>query len=394
VTETLLQTKLYIPPLRPNTVRRPRLIDRLNRGLQDDCKLTLISAPAGFGKTTLITEWRMRIPDAGDPHSICQNPNFGWLSLDEGDNDPLQFLSYLLAALRMIIPGVGETALDLLRSPQPPSMAAVLTPVVNEITTLSAEGALSHCCYMLVIDDYHSINAQEIHNILEFLLDHLPPALHLAICSRADLPWSLSRLRVGDQITEIRSANLRFTLAETAEFLNRVMRLNLSNAEIQALEERTEGWIAGLQLAALSMQGLDEQERRDFVAAFAGSNRYIVDYLVDEVLARRPSGTEAFLLKSSILDRMNGSLCDAVLDREEREVAGESRGGRFSFPGQYSQAILEQLEQVNLFIIPLLEICCGYGWINLILVLHLNCTAGPAAGFGKKGTGMKRSSMP
>jgi LuxR family maltose regulon positive regulatory protein len=353
VSDTLLQTKLYIPPLRPNTVPRPRLVDRLNRGLQEDCKLTLISAPAGFGKTTLITEWRMCIPDAEDPQSICRNPDFGWLSLDEGDNDPVQFLSYLLAALRTIIPGVGETTLDLLRSPQPPSMAAVLTPVVNEIATMSEEGALPHCCYMLVIDDYHIIDAQEVHDILEFLLDHLPPALHLAICSRADLPWSLSRLRVSDQITEIRSTDLRFTLAETAEFLNQIMGLDLSTNEIHALEERTEGWIAGLQLAALSMQGLDQQERRDFISAFAGSNRYIVDYLVDEVLARRPAGTETFLLKSSILDRMNGSLCDAVLGRGETEVAGESGEVRSSFPGQYSQVILEQLEQVNLFIIPL-----------------------------------------
>ncbi len=349
VSESLLQTKLYVPPLRPNIVLRPRLIERLNRGLYDDCKLTLISAPAGFGKTTLITEWRMRIPDAEDPQSICQNPKFGWLSLDEGDNDPNQFLSYLLSALQKIIPGVGENAMALLRAPQPPSTKAVLTPVVNDIANMAEEGALTFCCYMLVIDDYHVINAQAVHDILYFLLDHLPPPLHLAICSRADLPWSLSRLRAGSQINEFRSADLRFTLQETAAFLNRIMGLNLSHADLKALEERTEGWIAGLQLVALSMQGLGDQERRDFVLDFAGSNRYVVDYLVDEVLARRPVGTEAFLLQTSILERMNGSLCDAVLGIGE----GESAPGSES--NQHSQRILEQLEQANLFIIPLDE---------------------------------------
>jgi LuxR family maltose regulon positive regulatory protein len=347
VSETLLQTKLYIPPLRPNIVPRPRLIGRLNRGFQEDCKLTLISAPAGFGKTTLITEWRMRIPDADDPHLICQNPRFGWLSLSEDDNDPVQFLSYLLLALQKIIPGVGETVLDSLRSPQPLSMKAMLTPVVNEIATMSDEGILTHCCYMLVVDDYHVITEQAIHDILEFLLDHLPPPLHLTICSRADLPWSLSRLRAGSQINELRSADLRFSLGETSDFLNQVMALNLSTTDLTALHNRTEGWIAGLQLAALSIQGLSEQSRRDFVSAFAGSNRYIVDYLVDEVLARRPEGTEAFLLKTSILKRMNGSLCDAVLRDGDGEVAAGSEAN------QHSQAILEQLEQANLFIIPL-----------------------------------------
>jgi LuxR family maltose regulon positive regulatory protein len=343
---TLLQTKLYMPPLRSDLVSRPRLIERLNQGLEENCKLTLISAPAGFGKTTLITEWRYRIPDSVDPESICQNPEFGWLSLDEGDNDLVRFLRYLLAALQRIIPGIGETALASLNSPQPPSMEAVLTPVVNEIAAMSDQGALRNCCYMLVLDDYHVIEAQAVHDSLQFFLDHLPHPLHLAICGRADIPWSLSRLRASDQITEFRSADLRFNLEETAEFLNRIMDLNLADVDLVALEERTEGWIAGLQLAALSMQGLDDQGRRNFVSDFAGSSRYIVDYLVDEVLARRPKGTKDFLLQTSILDRMSGPLCDAVLGIEVEE-------GRSPTPGPRSQSILEQLEQANLFLIPL-----------------------------------------
>ncbi len=339
---SLLQTKLYIPSKRPNLVPRPRLIKRLNQGLQKDNKLTLISAPAGFGKTTLITEWRYQIPGSNDAESVCQNPKFGWLSLDEGDNNPVQFLNYLLAALQRIIPDIGETALTLLNSPQPPPMEAVLTPIVNEIATLSDQGALRNCCYMLVLDDYHLIQAQAVHDSLQFFLDHLPQPLHLAICGRADLPWSLSRLRAGGQITELRISDLRFTKKESTEFLNQVMGLNLSVADLATLGDRTEGWIAGLQLAALSMQGLDDQGRRKFVSDFAGSSRYIVDYLVDEVLAQRPKGTKGFLLQTSILDRLSGSLCDAVLGASPRDT-----------PILQSQAILEQLEQVNLFLVPL-----------------------------------------
>ena len=363
MSETLLQTKLYIPPLRPNLVSRPRLIERLNRGLEEDNKLTLISAPAGFGKTTLITEWRYRIPDSSDSKSVYQNPKFGWLSLDEGDNDLVQFLSYLLAALQRIIPGIGETALASLNSPQPPSMEAVLTPIVNEIAKMAEAGALRNCCYMLVLDDYHVIDAQAVHDSLQFFLDHLPPPLHLAICGRADLPWSLSRLRASSQITELRSTDLRFNLEETAEFLNRIMELNLSDVDLVALEERTEGWIAGLQLAALSMQGFDDQGRRSFVSDFAGSSRYIVDYLVDEVLARRPEGTKDFLLQTSILDRMSGPLCDAILGhggegtrgRGERPSlpASPAEPGSASRPIAASQEVLEQLEQANLFLVPL-----------------------------------------
>jgi LuxR family maltose regulon positive regulatory protein len=352
MSETLLRTKLYVPPQRPNLVHRPRLIERLNQGLQAGCKLTVVSAPAGFGKTTLIAEWQRGIAGPDKPKSICPNPKFGWLSLEEGDNDPVQFLSYLLTALREIIPSIGDSALASLRSPEPPSMESVLTPIVNEIAAMSEQGALGNCCYMLVLDDYHIITARAVHDILIFLLNHLPRSLHLAICSRADIPWSLSRLRAGGQIMELRSADLRFSLEEAAEFLNQVMNLSLSAANLLALTERTEGWIAGLQLVALSMQGLDHQGRRNFVSDFAGSSRYVVDYLVDEVLARRPAGTKGFLLQTSILDRMSGPLCDAVLGEDGEAVRGGGEEPPRS-PDSSSQEILEQLEQANLFIVPL-----------------------------------------
>jgi len=342
MSEPLLQTKLYIPPVRPNLVSRPRLVERLTQALQEDCRLTLLSAPAGFGKTTLMTEWQLRIAESGGTKSICPNPKFGWISLDEDDNDPLRFLNYLLAALQRMMPGIGETALALLRSPQPPTTETILASTVNEIAMKADDGIHQNCCYMLVLDDYHVIQAKAVHDILIFLLDHLPPSLHLAICSRADVPWSLSRLRASSQVTELRSADLRFNLGETTDFLNNVMGLNLLGADLAALAERTEGWIAGLQLAALSMQGLDERERRDFVSAFTGSSRYVVDYLVDEVLAHRPRGTKEFLLQTSILERMSAPLCDAV-----RGVSADDA----SVPR--SQSTLEQLEQANLFLVPL-----------------------------------------
>ena len=282
--ETLLRTKLFVPPVRPNLVPRPHLIARLNRGLHR--KLTLVSAPAGFGKTTLISEWRHRIPAVSDVESICQNPKFGWLSLDESDNDPVQFLSYLLAALQRIIPGIGETTLASLKSPQPPTMAAALTPVVNEIATMSEAGALNNCCYMLVLDDYHVIQEQAVHDMMQFFVDHLPLPLHLAICSRADLPWSLSRIRANDQIMELRSNDLRFTLEETTDFLNRVMELDLPGADLAALEERTEGWITGLLLSTQTMwlQGMANRTR---VARVSGVDLY--DYLAQQVLDQQPA---------------------------------------------------------------------------------------------------------
>src|SRR3954447_22588252 len=286
----LLATKLYIPPPRPNVVLRSRLTERLNEGLHR--KLTVISAPAGFGKTTLVSAWI----------ATCDQ-KVAWLSLDEGDSDPTRFLIYFIAALRTIAPTIGEGLLAVLQSPQPPPAESVLTALLNDITSIPDH-------FILVLDDYHLIDAQPVDQILTFLLDHLPPQLHLVITTRADPQLPLARLRVRDQMTELRAADLRFTPAEVGAFLEEVMGLSLSAAQIAALEVRTEGWIAGLQLAALSMQG--HHDVSTFIRAFAGDNRYIVDYLVEEVLQRQPAHIRSFLLQTAILDRLQGALCDAV----------------------------------------------------------------------------------
>ena len=231
----ILATKLYIPQPRPGIVRRPRLIERLNDGLQR--KLTLISAPAGFGKTTLVSEG---VAGCGRP--------VAWLSLDEGDNDPTRFLTYLVAALQTILANIGAGLLGVLQSPQPPPIESILTALLNEITAVPDN-------FILVLDDYHVIDSKPVDEALGFLLEHLPPQMHLVIATREDPDLPLARLRARGQLTELRAADLRFTPAEAAEFLNQVMGLNLSAEDIAALETRTEGWIAGLQLAALALQG-------------------------------------------------------------------------------------------------------------------------------------------
>src|SRR5712691_10073051 len=277
----ILATKLYLPPLRPHVVSRPRLLERLNEGLHR--KLTLISAPAGFGKTTLLSAWV-----AGCDRQVA------WLSLDEGDSDPARFLTYLVAALRTIAPNIGEGVLGVLQSPQPPLPEAILTALLNEITTLPDQ-------FVLVLDDYHVIDAKPVDLALTFLVEHLPPQMHLVIATREDPQLPLARLRSRGQLTELRATDLRFTPPEAAEFLNQVMGLSLSVEDIAALEDHTEGWIAGLQLAALSMQG--NPDVVGFIRAFAGDHRYIVDYLVAEVLERQPEPVRRFLLQTSILDR-------------------------------------------------------------------------------------------
>jgi LuxR family maltose regulon positive regulatory protein len=313
----LLFTKLYIPPPRPNIVLRPRLIERLNEGMVMGCKLTLISASAGFGKTTLVSEW---IASYGRP--------VAWLSLDEGDNDPTCFLTYLVAALQTISANVGEGVLSALQSPQPPSAEAILTILLNKITTIPDN-------FVLVLDDYHVIDSKPVDNVLTFLLEHLPPQMHLVIATREDPHLPLARLRARGQLTELRAADLRFTPSEAADFLNQVMGLNLSAEDIAALETRTEGWIAGLQLAALSMQG--RSDAASFIKSFTGSHRFILDYLVEEVLQQQTKSVQAFLLRTSILERLCGPLCDAVL----------------LDPSGSGQETLECLEHANLFIIPL-----------------------------------------
>src|SRR6266511_2301882 len=331
----LLATKLYIPPPRPKVVLRPRLIERLNEGLYR--KLTLISAPAGFGKTTLVSEWlAARTEDRGlrtetvtsslSPQSSALSTRVAWLSLDEGENDPTRFLTYLVAALQTIAATIGAGVLGVLQSPQPPSTETILTALLNEITTIPDH-------FVLVLDDYHVIDAKPVDTALTFLLEHLPPQMHLVIATREDPQLPLARLRVRGQLTELRTADLRFTPSEAAGFLNHVMDLDLSAEEVTALETRTEGWIAGLQLAALSMRGREDVAR--FVRAFAGDNRYIVDYLVEEVLQRQPERVRSFLLQTSILDRLSGPLCDAVTDQNDGMV------------------LLNALERGNFFVVPL-----------------------------------------
>jgi LuxR family maltose regulon positive regulatory protein len=263
----LVKTKLYIPPIRPEMVPRPRLIERLNAGLHH--KLTLISAPAGFGKTTLLSEWV----------SGCERP-VAWLSLDEGDNDLARFLAYFIAALQTIEDNIGEGALSVLQSPQPPPTELILTALINEVAAPPKD-------FILVLDDYHLITAQPIHDALTFLLDHLPPQMRLVVAGRTDPPLSLARLRGRGQLTELRVADLRFTPDEAAAFLNTCVGLSLSAKDSAALEGRTEGWITGLQLAALSMRGRAAKRVADFVAAFSGSHRHVIDYLIEEVLAQQ-----------------------------------------------------------------------------------------------------------
>ncbi len=313
----ILATKLYIPPPRPKVVLRPRLLERLNEGLPAGGKLTLISAPAGFGKTTLVSEWV-----AGGARPIA------WLSLDAGDNDPARFLAYLVAALQTILVGIGAGVLAALESPQPPATDALLTVLLNEIAAMRQE-------FILVLDDYHLIDAKPVDQALAFLLERQPPQMHLVIATREDPSLPLARLRARGQLTELRAADLRFTPAEAADFLNQVMGLNLSRDDIAALETRTEGWVAGLQLAALSMRG--HQDAAGFIKSFTGSHHFVLDYLVEEVLGQQSASVQTFLLRTAILDRMCGPLCDAVL----------------LAPAASGQETLEYLEHANLFIVPL-----------------------------------------
>jgi len=315
----ILAAKFYIPPSRFKTVLRSHLIERLNAGLVMGHKLTLISAPAGFGKTTLVSEW---IHGCGRP--------IAWLSLDDGDNDPVRFLSYLIAGLQTIQAGLGDGLLAALQSPQASVIESTLTSLLNEAAALPGD-------FILVLDDYHLVESKQVDEAIAFLVEHQPPQMHLVIATREDPPLPLPRLRARGQLTELRAADLRFTPTEAADFLNRVMGLDLSAENIAALETHTEGWIAGLQLAALSMQGHASRDNASFIKSFTGSHRFVLDYLIEEVFQQQPENVQAFLLRTSILDRMCGSLCDAVL-RDAPVPAQET---------------LEHLEHANLFIVPL-----------------------------------------
>jgi LuxR family transcriptional regulator, maltose regulon positive regulatory protein len=312
---TVVQTKLYIPRRRGATVPRPRLGERLSRAT--DAKLTLVSAPAGFGKTTLLAAW---LASAAQRERLT-----AWLSLDQSDNNPTAFWSYVIAALQTVAPAVGIGAQALIEAGQSP-IELVLGPLLNELNALSTD-------LVLVLDDYHVIDDRHVHEGMVLFLDRLPAHVHLVIASRADPPLPLARLRARGELVEIRAADLRFTPDEAAEYFKDVMALDLAAGELAVLAGRTEGWIAALQLAALSMQGRDDVA--GFIHGFGGDDRYIVDYLVEEVLQRQPDHVRAFLLQTSVLNRLTGPLCDAVTAQE---------GGK---------AMLEALDRANLFLVAL-----------------------------------------
>jgi LuxR family maltose regulon positive regulatory protein len=313
----ILATKLHIPRPPPQAVLRRRLVERLNEGLQR--KLTLLSAAAGFGKTTLLSAWI-----AGSDLLVA------WLSLDEADSDPTRFLTYLVAAIRTIAPNIGDAVLADLqeKTSRARSMESVLTALLNEITTIPEN-------FVLVIDDYHTIDAKPVDDAVTFLLAHMPAQMHVVIATREDPQLPLGRLRGGGHLAELRVADFRFTPSEAAGFLNEAMGLGLAAEDIGTLESRTEGWIVGLQLAALSLQG--HPDAPSFIRSFTGSHRFVLDYLLEEVLQRQSESVQTFLLRTSILERMCGPQCDAVL----RDSAGSG------------QATLEYLERANLFLVPL-----------------------------------------
>lgn len=318
----LLETKLYIPRPPRGLLPRPRLSERLDRGAAST--LMLVSAPAGFGKSTLLADWLATSPPGSA--SPAGQRSVAWLSLDSGDSHPVTFWTYVVAALQTVVPGVGACALGLLQGPQPVPTTAVLTTMLNDLAAVDRE-------LMLVLDDYHVVSAPEVQDGMRFLLDHLPPRVHLVIAGRADPALPLARLRARGELVEVRAAELRFTPEEAAAYLNGAMGLQLTVDDVAALEARTEGWIAALQLAALSMQGRDDAT--EFIAGFTGDARYVVDYLVEEVLQRQSHPVQSFLMQTSVLDRLSGPLCDAVTDHS---------GGK---------AMLESLERGNLFLVPL-----------------------------------------
>src|SRR5712691_1363380 len=319
--DVLLATKLHVPGPRPGFVARPRLARALGEGLARG--LVVVCAPAGFGKTALLADWVR----SGD-HRVA------WLSLDAADNDPVRFWRHVIAALDRARPGIGERAGPLLGPPAPLSFEGLVTALINELAAQSGDGEV-----LLVLDDYHLIDAQPVHGALEFLVEHLPPGLRLALASRSDPPLRLPRLRAGGQLAELRADDLRFSADEAAALLHDATDTELPGAAVAALAARTEGWAAGLQLAALSLRG--QADPAGFVAAFSGSHRYVLDYLTEEVLERQGEQLRGFLLETSVLDRLSGALCDAVTGRQ---------GG---------QAMLEQIERAGLFLIPLDEV---RGW--------------------------------
>lgn len=314
--EPLLQTKLFVPQLRPSLVTRPRLIDKLNRGLSS--KLILVCAPAGFGKTTVVNEWV----------TAAEMPT-AWLSLDEEDSEPIQFWRYFIAGLQTIDAGFGEQALHLFTQSPPPPLKTAVTVLINEISNIAND-------IIFVLDDYHLIRSEALQEAVAYFLERQPPQLHLVITTREDPPMPLSRWRARGELSEIRERDLKFIMAETAALLNDTLGLNLTAEQIEKLGRKTEGWVSGLQLAGLALH--EQTDVDEFVDAFAGSNRFILDYLIEEVFRQQSAEVRAFLLQTAVLERLTAPLCDVVMAQEG-----------------HSQAMLERLEQANLFIIALDE---------------------------------------
>lgn len=314
----VLLTKHLVPPPRPDLVDRQRLLQRLDAGVRQRHRLVLISAPAGYGKTTLVADWLQRQPAP-----------FGWLALDEDDNDFKRFFGYLITAVQQVDPAIGDSTARLLQSPALPQVSALATTLINDITATATP------FFLVVLDDYHVITTPAIHEATSFLLDHQPPQICLVLTTREDPPLSLARLRAKGLLTEVRADDLRFTAGEAVAFFQRTMRLDLPANAVQVFGEKTEGWIAGLQLAGLSVQGRDETQIAQFIAEFGGGHHLIRDYLFSEVLGRQPPDLRAFLRRTAVLDRLSGPLCDAVTGQDN------------------SQALLSHLERANLFLIPL-----------------------------------------
>jgi LuxR family maltose regulon positive regulatory protein len=321
----VLATKLYAPTRRPDLVARARLVGELDGTLEPGRRLALVSAPPGFGKTTLLGDWLEHLAQRSVVARVA------WVSLDEGDNDVARLLAHVVAALQgagLEVDGAGLESLPV------GSAEVVLTGLVNDLACAGEEAPDER--WLLVLDDYHVITAPAVHETLTFLIDHMPEQLRLVVATRSDPPFPLPRLRTRAQLVEVRAADLRFTVSEAQDFLGRMTGLDLSAHDVQALEERTEGWAAGLQLAALSLRGIADRGEVDaFIEAFAGSNRFVIDYLADEVLTRQSAEVRDFLLRTAVLDRLSGSLCDAV--------TGRTDGGR----------VLGVLDRDNLFLVPL-----------------------------------------
>jgi len=309
----LLATKTRQPQLPLHWITRPRLSGKLREALR--CKLLLISAPAGYGKTTLVIE---ALRDSHKP--------IGWISLDASENNPINFWAYFITALQNVVPTGGQPIINALQSPQPPPADWLLTNLINMITGIPDD-------FALVLDDYHVISSPNIHEAMQFLIEHLPPQAHLIIITRSDPPWPLARWRVKGDIAEFRAGDLSFTAEETAAFIRDITGKTLVESDLATLESRTEGWIAGIKMAVLSLQG--KKDISGYIKAFSGTNRYILDYLAEEVLDQQPPDIKQFLIETSILENLSGPLCDTITERSD------------------SQNKLHQLELANLFISPL-----------------------------------------